>query len=257
MLSQIRAAWRAYSDGGFKEVVYRAANFHLAPPEWLGLIDIHEGDTVLELGGYHGDFARLAATKVGPSGQVITVEPHPENLEHLRKNCADFENVEIVEGAVTESGGEGRLWLSGNPAGHRMRREEKDSEIDESGFVSVETYTIDALCDEYGVEHIDFIKIDIEGGEIAALRGADRMLESTSRVMVEAYHGHPDPESEDRTCGPEVYRILHRHMFKTAVTEDYMVFGWRKQMDKSPLLRRILFTVFSGRYGNQSPASRY
>jgi FkbM family methyltransferase len=254
VLEKLRAAWRAYSDGGLRELCYRAARFYLAPPEWTGLVRIREGDTVVDLGGYTGDFARLAARRAGPTGRVLTVEPNPRNVERLRENCADLENVEVIEAAVTESDGESELRIhSENPAGHRMRREDHAdrgrSDQGDADFVTVDTYTLDGLREEYDLGHVDFIKIDIEGGEIAALRGGGRTLDDTSRVMIEAYHRNPEPENGDRTCGPEVYRILHRYRFNAAVTEDYMVFGWRAGTDRAPLVRRVLFGVFSGSYG--------
>lgn len=43
MFSKIRAAWRAYADGGLEELCWRTAYFYLAPPEWIGLIALQNG----------------------------------------------------------------------------------------------------------------------------------------------------------------------------------------------------------------------
>lgn len=249
--SQVATAWRAYQRGGFEHLIRKAILHYLAPKEWLGLVRLKEGDTVIDLGGNVGRFARLAAERVGPTGRVITVEPHPENLAVLRNTCRGLENVVVVEGAVVDSEGSDRLKINpDNYGGHRMLRgNEAIDQGSEPETITVDTYTLDGLCDEYGIEQLGFLKIDIEGGEVGALRGGSRTLQSTDRVMVEAYHGNPDPENEDRTCGPEVYKILHNHRFNAAVTEDYMVFGWRSKSDRAPLLRRMIFTAFAGNYG--------
>lgn len=94
----------------------------------------------------------------------------------------------------------------------RERDEDVDTESDGgSKFISVNTHTLDDLCKKYEIDDPEFIKIDIEGGEIEALRGGGQVLDETRRVMVEAYYGHPDPDSPDRVCAPDVYQILHRH----------------------------------------------
>lgn len=254
MRNQIRAAYRAYREGGLREVGARAAQFYLAPPEWIGLLQLREGDTVLDIGGYTGHFARLAADRVGSAGQVYTIEPNPRNLERLQHNCKHIDNIAVIPAAITDSTGTGELDIHPeNPAGHRMSQGYETVQVSweatPSERIAVETYSLDDLCETYGIGQIDYMKMDIEGGEVGALRGGERTLEAASRVMVEAYHRNPDPETEDRTCGPAVYQILHQHEFRVAVTEDYMVFGWRADEDKAPLHRRLLFTLFSGQYG--------
>lgn len=224
---------------------------YLGPNVWLGLLRLKKGDTVVDLGGNVGQFTRIAAKRVGPTGRVITVEPHPGNLAKLQENCRGLENVEIVQAAVVDSERTDQLKINPeNPAGHRMLREDETAESTlDSETITVDTCTLDDLCKEHSIENVNFLKIDIEGGELSALRSGSQILESTDRVMVEAYHADQDPENEDRTCGPEVYKLLHRHQFKTAVTEDYMIFGWRTSSDRAPCLRRMMFTLFAGNYG--------
>jgi hypothetical protein len=61
---------------------------------------------------------------------------------------------------------------------------------------------IDSVLAELGIAHVDFIKMDIEGAEREALKGAARLLEqSKPRLMIDAYHLPDDP-----TVLPEVIR---------------------------------------------------
>lgn len=60
-------------------------------------LDIQEGDTVLDIGGHIGLFARYALSR--GAREVISVEPQPESADLLRKNVKGLP-VEVIEGAI-------------------------------------------------------------------------------------------------------------------------------------------------------------
>ena len=68
----------------------------------LALLDLREGETVLDLGSGGGIDCFLAAKRVGTTGHVIGVDMTPEMLSRARKNAADggYENVEFRLGEI-------------------------------------------------------------------------------------------------------------------------------------------------------------
>jgi SAM-dependent methyltransferase len=66
--------------------------------------DLHEGETVLDLGSGAGADVLIAARRVGPTGTAIGLDMTDEMLDLARANAADagVENVEFVKGYIEE-----------------------------------------------------------------------------------------------------------------------------------------------------------
>lgn len=154
---------------------------------------VRPGDVVLDCGANVGVFTR-AALKAG-ARLVVAIEPAPENLECLRRNFAK----ETAEGRVVVYpkgvwDKEDFLELHINPTNSAA-----DSFLIEGeGWGKKERVpltTIDKLVEELKLEHVDFIKMDIEGAEIRALSGARQTLSRFyPRIAVSAYHDADHPK---------------------------------------------------------------
>lgn len=68
----------------------------------LAMLELHEGETVVDLGSGAGIDCFIAAKRVGPTGHVIGVDMTPEMLARARRNAADggFDNVEFRLGEI-------------------------------------------------------------------------------------------------------------------------------------------------------------
>lgn len=141
-----------------------------------GFLNIREGDTVIDAGAFPGDFTLYASRLVGASGRVIAIEPHPYNFKILKANIRlnDLRNVIPVNKALSDH--EGRAMLSGIGV---------DAHISDSG-IEVETTTLDNIALELGLDRVDVVKMDIEGQEVAALRGFQG-LEKVREVAIEVH----------------------------------------------------------------------
>jgi arsenite methyltransferase len=89
-------------DAGELAAVPEGADLGLGCGNPLALLDLREGETVLDLGSGGGIDCFLAAKRVGPSGHVIGVDMTPEMLTRARKNAANggYENVEFRLGEI-------------------------------------------------------------------------------------------------------------------------------------------------------------
>lgn len=143
---------------------------------------VTEGSIVYDLGAHVGFYSMLASVISGPQGRVISFEPLPSNLkflrEHLRIN--NMENVEVFEAAVSD--GEGEACFAEGLGSF-------DGRLAENGAIHVRTVTLDGLLASGRIPPPDFIKIDVEGGEVAALQGALSLLKTYHPTLFLATHG--------------------------------------------------------------------
>jgi arsenite methyltransferase len=89
-------------DAGELAAIPEGADLGLGCGNPLALLELEEGETVVDLGSGGGIDCFLAAKRVGPSGRVIGVDMTPEMLERARRNARDggFDNVEFRLGEI-------------------------------------------------------------------------------------------------------------------------------------------------------------
>jgi len=144
------------------------------------------GDTVLDVGGCWGDAALDFADRVGDGGAVVSFEFGPSNLEvfsrNRERNPQLAKRIRIVEHAAWSSSGERLDVSSQGPATSVV------SPDPGSAGEFVESLSIDDLVSRDGLT-VDFIKMDIEGSELAALRGAETTLRNQRpKLAISVYH---------------------------------------------------------------------
>ena len=127
------------------------------------------GGVFVDVGANVGTYAMVLARQVGPSGKVIAIEPHPVTHARLAFNRAasGFSQVELVAAAAGPSDGELLIEtdgdnlgashiVSGEPTGHAIR---------------VPSLRLQRILGDAGVDHVDALKIDVEGFEDRVLTG--------------------------------------------------------------------------------------
>jgi len=141
---------------------------------------VRGGQTAIDLGAHVGYFTLLLAKLVGPAGRVIAFEPDPDNFQLLERNVRanGYENVTLHRQAVADRCGQALLYRSPvNPGDHRL------VECAGCEAVEVEVVALDELLPELRGT-IQWIKIDIQGAELAALRGMRALLASCPEVTI-------------------------------------------------------------------------
>lgn len=134
------------------------------------------GDRVLDLGAHLGGFALFAAAR---GCEVIAVEASPANAALLRQSATHnrFARLAVVHAAVGAEAGE-VAFSSHGPWGHVA------TPADARPSETVRALRIDDLLAERGWSHVDFVKIDVEGSEIPALRGMARLLGAADAPLI-------------------------------------------------------------------------
>ena len=149
---------------------------------------LEPGSVVVDAGARIGTFAARISRTLGAEGKIIAIEPEPRNFACLRKNIEanGLKNIIAIQKALWSQEQPLKIHLSGNSAAHSVHHDPFYSSTDSS--VCVEADTLDRILEELGIASVDFIKMDIEGSEIEALKGMRKTLASNVQLAIAAYH---------------------------------------------------------------------
>lgn len=156
-----------------------------------GTIEARPGDVVVDAGGCWGDTGLYFAHRVGGEGRVYSFEFLPDNLSIYQRNLSM--NPELAGRIVLSPhpvwlARDEELFVSRNGPGTFVGPERKSE-----GDQTIRTMTIDQLQERPDFRRIDFIKMDIEGAELPALRGAEAVLRKfRPRLAITVYHSLAD-----------------------------------------------------------------
>jgi FkbM family methyltransferase len=158
-------------------------------PNEFALLDrvVTPGMTVIDGGANEGVYSLFAATRTGPTGRVLAIEPSPRELARLRRNLllSAITNVDVAEVALAEEEGTLDLLIAEDAhAGQNTLGDFMYAGVVGRGRVPVRTVTLDALLRQLGIERVDVIKLDLEGAEVRALRGAGETLRANAPLLM-------------------------------------------------------------------------
>lgn len=152
-------------------------------------VSVDEGDIVFDCGAAFGDVSLQFADRVGKSGHVYCFEPYHRFLkvyqENMHMNPELAARTSLIERGVWHISGKTLSFIEGGGG----------SRIDESNQASfkITTSTIDDIVDSLDLPRVDFIKMDIEGAELNALKGAVKTLKRfRPKLAVCLYHSPDD-----------------------------------------------------------------
>ncbi|MGW0366589.1 FkbM family methyltransferase [Streptomyces sp. NPDC002990] len=202
---------------------------------------VRPGAVCVDVGAEYGLYTWVLSALAGPTGQVHSVEPLPGPARWLRTASLllGSGNVTVHRAAMGARAGHGTLSLPrrrGLPVHGRAyltddaRGPGPNTEFRTSRPVATPVRTLDQLARQEGLERICFVKADVEGAELAVLRGGSRilrhhrptlLLEVESRHL-EKYGSRPaDLLQHLRDYGYAAHRWQHGRWSATArITDD-------------------------------------
>jgi FkbM family methyltransferase len=137
------------------------------------------GAVVVDAGANIGIYSEFLSRCVGPTGAIHSFEPSPDNFKRLRAATRKLSNVRLSQAAVGEYSGNSELYLSDKlNVDHRAYMAAADSRR----TVPIEMVALDDYFKPG--ERVDLIKMDIQGYELHALRGANRLLKDNSDIKL-------------------------------------------------------------------------
>lgn len=144
----------------------RIAEEYLAPFQKY----VPVGGTVVDAGAMIGDHTATYADWVGEEGRVIAFEPNPEAFGCLSHNVQSMSSVELNRAGLSDTPSWVAMCISENSGASHL--------VDCEGPVRV----VD--LDHFNLTRLDFMKMDIEGFETRALRGARETIARLKPVLL-------------------------------------------------------------------------
>jgi FkbM family methyltransferase len=140
---------------------------------------VEPGMQILDVGANIGLYTVLMARLTGDAGRVFAFEPEPDLFSVLCENCAANEAVNVTPFRCAAGDANGRATFQ------RATFNSGDNRLGASkpGAQSIEV-DVARLDDVLPVQTIQFIKLDVQGHEVAALTGMQQLLASSPEVRV-------------------------------------------------------------------------
>jgi FkbM family methyltransferase len=144
-----------------------------------GFVDLRPDEVLIEGGAYDGDSIRhFLARSGGRYREIVAFEPDVENFVRLREFTASLPNVRAICKGLSDVNGTERFATGEGMASH----------FDADGAGQVEVCRLDDEVDA----PVTFLKLDIEGAEMAALAGARQTIARYSPKIAVAIYHRPD-----------------------------------------------------------------
>lgn len=147
---------------------------------------IKAGDIVLDIGANIGFYAEILSGIVGEKGKVHCFEPDATNFKHLESRSKHLPNVTINNKAVSDKTETIKIYTSKKlNVDHRTYKpDEYDQEIDIRAIAVDEYLSFDSAQDD---KKVNFIKMDIQGFEMSAVKGMTKTLQSPHLKMLSEF----------------------------------------------------------------------
>jgi len=155
---------------------------------WFNDLPVRPADTVVDVGANEGGFLFPALRYFTPR-RAIAVEMLPDLAERLRQRSPA--HVDIINCALGAAPGRQQILRSRfSPASSLLPMLPASAEFSKfdvrqetSGWCDVTT--LDAVCDSARLDHVGFLKIDVQGYDLEVLRGATETLRRTAQILIE------------------------------------------------------------------------
>ena len=151
----------------------------VAADRWFHVYKPCPGDLIVDIGAGKGEETIAFSRAVGPAGRVIAIEAHPITFRCLRLfcelNCLD--NVTPMNLAITSRSGPVAIDSTEEWQANRVVESSRNS-------TQVSGLTLDEVVKQARLTRGDFLKVNIEGGEIKAIEGMDRSLQMTRALCI-------------------------------------------------------------------------
>src|SRR3984893_18651282 len=172
---------------------------------------LRPGMVMLDIGAYIGQFTLVSSRATNDEIRIFSFEPTPGVFRQLCRNiqankCA---HVTCIQAALSDRSGRAKFYFY--PESHDQNSLRALASSDAT-YAEVSVETIDSIAEQYSIDRMDLVKVDVEGNELSVLKGARRSLTRFRPVLIVEISRH------QRTygyTGAEVKNFLDEYGYNT------------------------------------------
>ena len=179
---------------------------------------------ILDMGANIGAFC-LFAMAHSPRARVIALEPFPSTFSKLKQVIAEnglADRIHCEQAAISATSGHLRMQADDSIKSH-SRKAVADAAQD-GAMIDVPSLSLADLMDKYALAHVDYLKVDIEGGEIPLFADVDdTTLRKVARIGVECHsaQGQQVVWARIKAAGFELERVSRVSFIGPASTAEF------------------------------------
>lgn len=188
-----------YAKGTWRDVEYKGLKYHLDLSNatdhgaYYDLTDsgddrlktlIRPDHVIVDIGANIG-IRSMAFSQLVPKGRVLSFEPDPNTFQRLQRHIADntLGNVEALNMGVGPTESTERLYQVVESNSGMNRIVSDPSQMADFAFSEVRITRLAPILSKLGIDHVDVIKIDVEGFEMEVLKGCASILEHDHPIL--------------------------------------------------------------------------
>lgn len=146
--------------------------------------EIKKGMTCLDVGGNIGYYTLLESDIVGDEGKVIAIEPSPPNFEYLQKNLEIHKrkNINAFNFAAADKDGVVNFLVYRESNGSFTIPDGETTNLP-GEIIKVKAKRLDTFLEEINLNHIDFVRMDVEGYESHIIQGMTNTINNSKPMF--------------------------------------------------------------------------
>lgn len=175
---------------------------------------VRSGENVLDIGAHIGLFSIAAAQLTGKAGKVFAFEPATDTQKLLKQTIAINQLSNLVEfhhEAIGATSGKTTFYVSPlkGDNSNSLVAYKKDRKM---VAIEVDMLSIDDFVHQKNLSSLSLIKLDVEGAELDAIKGAQNTLQQLKPVCIVAIH--PEPIAARGNSLEEIYDLINSMNYK-------------------------------------------
>lgn len=186
-------------------------------------VDTNTPPVVFDVGANVGEYAQQVLAQFGGGAQLYCFEPSLKAHTRLCERLKDYKNVGIYNFGFGALERRALLYADagGSVLGSIFDRRLAHYHIEMTHTEEIQLRRLDDFCDEHGIAHIHFLKLDVEGSELNVLQGAQRLLDSGAVDFIQFEFGGCNIDS--RTYFQDFFYLLTPQYQLNRIVKDGLV----------------------------------
>lgn len=162
---------------------------------------------IFDVGANVGEYTKLLIDCFGNTAMIYSFEPSKKTFAKLENNIKIRENIKLFNMGFGDKKEQAELFMDGDESGlasiYQRRLDHFNIKMNKKETVLIET--LDNFCQDNNIDHIDFLKLDVEGHEVKVLEGAKKMLDNSIKYIQFEFGGC---NIDSRTFVQDFYYLL-------------------------------------------------